>query len=472
MLVAELIVIPTGILTVALLTRTLGPAKYGLLGLAETFVGWAEWAVIASFTRATVKFVSEASDWQPIASRAVQLQFASGIAAGLALAALSEPIAALMHEPALAALLRLYAIDVPIYALSQAHRDVLIGRGLFKERALAGGWRLIARFILIATLLRSGFSIEGSILGGIGSSIVELAICRWYVRPRIFVPSGFPARAYLGYVAPLSLYALSVKLFDKMDLVSFKAFGGSAAAAGFYSSAENLTALPSLLAASFTPLLLSALGDSLRTGDLAAAKTNARRALGAMFILLPLAGILPGMSAELCVALYGQAFAAAAPLFSVMNFGAMALFFVSVIASVLVAGGRPGATTWIMAPLLCAQVAGNMLVVPRFGAIGAAWVTTICSIAGFVAAIATAYRVWGILPPLGLFLRSITIALAAYAAAISFPLSGPIVFVKFALLSLAVVAVFWLFGDLPGLSKPRLPGAPAMAPAPPVDEAG
>lgn len=451
--VAEMVVIPTGILTVAFLTRRLGPAGFGMLAIAGAFVDWIEWAVTTSFSRATVKFVSEAADWRPVATRAIQLHFLTSLGAGAALALLAGPIASLMHEPDLARYLRLYALDLPVYCLAQAHRDVLVGLGLFRERALASGWRWVARLGLIVLLVSAGLSIEGAILGGIASSLVELAICRWYVRPGLFGRSGFAAAPLWAYLAPLSLYAVSMKLYDKMDLLTFKALGGTAAGAGIYNGAESLTALPIMLATAFAPLLLSSLGESLKAGDLAAAKRRAREALRAMLLLLPLAGMLPGMSVELVGALYGQAFLPAAPLFNVMIFGAMALFVVAVLTSVMVAAGRPGWTFGLMGPLVLAQLLGNLIMIPRLGALGAAWVTTLCAVAGCLAATALVYRLWGILPPVGTFLRSLAIGAVCYVAARAWPTPGALVFLKFALLSLGMIAAFWRFGDLPGMTR-------------------
>jgi O-antigen/teichoic acid export membrane protein len=458
---AESVAIPTGVLTVMLLTRQLGPSGYGLLGLAVAFVGWAEWVVTASFTRATVKFVSEADDWRPLASRAVQLQLGASVIVALGFAALSEPMAALMHEPGLAPLLRLYAIDIPVVGLAMAHRDVLVGRGLYRERALASGCRWVARLALIAGLLALGLSIEGAILGGIGSSVVEFAICRWYVQPPIFTRSTVGAGPLLAYIAPLSVFAVGQRLFDKMDLLTFKALGATAAAAGIYTSMESFTATPALVT-TFTPLLLSSLGDSIRTGDVVRARSNARRALGAMFMALPLISVAAGMSGELVHALYGDAFVSGAPLAGPMMVGAVAVAFISVVSTILVAGGRPGVTSWLAGLMLAGQFAGNLLVIPRFGAMGAAVVTSTVAVAGCLGGMFAVYRMWGIPPPWMPFVRSAGVSVVFYFVAIAWPISGPWAFAKFAAISAAITGVFWWSGDLPR-SRRAVRSSPPLA---------
>src|SRR5207248_7144370 len=49
--------------------------------------------------------------------------------------ALSIPVARGLGTPALAWLLAILALDIPLFSLSQAHRNLLVGLGRFKERA-------------------------------------------------------------------------------------------------------------------------------------------------------------------------------------------------------------------------------------------------------------------------------------------------------------------------------------------------
>jgi hypothetical protein len=70
---AEALLLPTGILTAAVLTRRLGPEGYGLLTIAATLIGWIGWSITSVFTRTTIKFVSEADDWRSIGAAVLRL---------------------------------------------------------------------------------------------------------------------------------------------------------------------------------------------------------------------------------------------------------------------------------------------------------------------------------------------------------------------------------------------------------------
>ena len=56
---AEALILPTGLVTLAFLTRRLGAADCGLFTLTVTVVTWIEWTLTAMFARAINKCVSE-----------------------------------------------------------------------------------------------------------------------------------------------------------------------------------------------------------------------------------------------------------------------------------------------------------------------------------------------------------------------------------------------------------------------------
>src|SRR6478736_2708577 len=90
---AELILLPTGLVTAAVLTRTLGPRGYGVFSVAATFITWLSLTTTTLLARAAVKFVSEADDWRPVATGVLRWRLAIGGLAALVVALASLPIA-------------------------------------------------------------------------------------------------------------------------------------------------------------------------------------------------------------------------------------------------------------------------------------------------------------------------------------------------------------------------------------------
>ncbi len=446
-LLAEGLILPTGLVSAAFLTRRLGAADYGLFTLATVIVAWIQWSVTSLFARTTVKFVSEAEDWRLVGSAVIRLYFVASCAAALLLCGLATPIAALLGEAVLATYLRLLALDIPLFALAFAHRHILIGLGNFRQRALATAGRWVSRLLLIVLFIELGFSVTGAILGSIGASLVELAVSRYYVRPSLFTRSTFPARRLWSYALPLFLFALSMRLFDKLDLFVLKATGGSAELAGIYGAAHNLALAPGLFALSFSPLLLSNLGHMLRAGQIDEAHALARNAMRVVLLLLPLAGMSAAAAPELVAAIFGRTFSPAAPILAILIFGALAAVMISVATTFLTGTGMPGWAALLAAPLVPAAIVGHVLLIPHLGATGASLVTTVLATLGALAAVWAVYHHWEVAPPGLTLVRSILVCALAYTVTLLWSAPGFQLLLKLPIICAFILAAFAALGE-------------------------
>jgi O-antigen/teichoic acid export membrane protein len=468
---AESLLLPTGLLTAAFLTRRLGPADYGLLTLAATIVAWIEWGIASALARPTIKFMTEAPDWRPVGAAAAQLHLATSAGAALLLWCLAPAIATLLEERVLAGYLRLFALDIPLFGLALAHRGILVGIGAFGARALAAACRWIARLLLIVLLVELGLSVPGAILGSIGASLVDLIVGRLYVRPSLFRRARFLARGWWAYAMPTALFALSLRLYDRLDLLTLKALGATAAQVGIYGAAQNLSVAFSVFGLSFSPLLLSMVSRSLAEGDRHQAKEIARQAMRAVIGLLPLAGAAAGAAAELVGLIFGAAFSSAAPLLALLSFAAMAMVMISVTTAILTAAGKPGWTFALTGPLVPLALGGHLLAIPVLGAVGAALVTTTLAALDALIAVLAVYGVWRVLPPAGTIWRSLVICGAAYGLTLLWPSPGPLLVVKLALVALAIPLAYLLLGEFSAseIARARSRLRRSLGPAPTRD---
>jgi len=444
---AEALLLPTGIITAAFLTRRLGPGGYGLFTLAAVIVAWIEWTIASLFSRATVKFISEADDWRMVGATVVRLYLAASSAAALSLWLLAPSIAGMLAEPALADYLRLFALDIPIFSLAHAHRNILIGIGSFKQQSLASASRWMVRLLLIILLVELGLSVSGAILGSIGASLAELAVSRSYVRPPLFRRSSFPARQLWTYAVPLFLCAMSLRLFDKLDLLLLKVLGGTAEQAGIYGAAQNLSLVPGIFALSFSPLLLSTLSRVLRAGDNHLAGEMSRNAMRMVIGLLPFAGMTAGATAEIITLIFGPIFSPAATPLALLIFGALALVMISVCTAILTAAGKPGWTFALTGPLLPLAITGHLLLIPWLGAVGASLVTAVFAGLAALVSVMAVYHVWRVLPPAWTAWRSILICALAYALATVWPAPGVLLILKLSVIGLIICLSFLLLGE-------------------------
>ncbi len=444
---AESLILPVGLIVTAILTRTLGPSMYGWFALCASVVTWVEWGITAVFTRASLLCIAEAEDWRPVAATLVRLRIAAGIAGALVLAALAGPLCRLLGEPGLAPYLRLFSIDVPIFCAAQAHNNVLVATGAFRGRAWMSAARWLSRLLLVALAAALGFSLAGAIIASMGASVAELATGRLFVRPAIFRPSGFPAAQLWRQAMPLTLFALCMRLFDKMDLFFLTALGAPREQTGFYGGAQNLSVVPTLITVALSPLLLAVITRLARQGLEKQAREVVTQILRGLVALIPFAALAAAASPDLTRLILGPRFGAAADPFALLIFASLSLVVVSTGTAILTAAGKAVWTVYLALPIVPAAAAGHLMLIPRLGMEGAALVTLGASLGVAVATVIAVCRQWQIELPLGTLWRGVGLGIAIYALMSAWPSAGLLVTLKLAAGCLLIPAGFWLLGE-------------------------
>jgi O-antigen/teichoic acid export membrane protein len=457
---AELLFVPTGLLTAAFLTHRLGPMRYGQLTLALTIVAWVEWSVVAVFSRAAIKLVSEAEDWRPVGAVLMRASLILGIAAAVLLAIVAPPLAALLDEPRLAGLLAILALDIPLFTLAQAHRNVLTGLGSFSARATSCAGRFVARLLLVLLLVELGLSVTGAALASLGASMAELLICRCYVQPTLTGRAPFSVRSLLSLATPLFLIGMSLRLFEKLDLLALKALGGTPEQAGYYGAAQNLALLPSLFSLAISPVLLAALGKELQSGAVGSARSLARDALRMVVLSIPVSAVVAGCASELAGTIFGDRFTPAATPLSLLIFGSSAMLMISVTSAILTAVDRANVALALSAPLVPLAIVGHLAIVPTLGPRGAALITLVGASLGALAQLIAVHRHWDIHPGLPTIGRVATASALALALAARWPTRGAsLLLVKLPAIGLIAVIVLGVLGEF---SQAELAAARAL----------
>lgn len=446
-LLAEALFPLTALVTAGFLTRQLGVEGYGVLVLAVTLVSWIQWSLNAVFSRATIKYVSEAADWRPVGTAAVNLQLFAGSGAMLLLWVFAIPLGWLFGEPNLAWYLSLLAIDIPLSCVVQAHRHILNGVGRFGRCGMLSAGRWTVRMVLIVVFVLLGWSITGAILGMIGASLAELLLARRAIRPALFRRVAWNEWPLWDYAMPLFISSACGTLFIRLDLLSLKALGGSGVQAGLYGAAQNLSLLPSLLGAVVAPILLATVSRVLSGIDAPHAGELARNAMRGSLLLLPLGALIAGTAGPLAILIFGEPFAAIALILACLVIGGFVMLLMTVCLTLMIAFGYPRLLVLVTGPLVPLALVGHILAVPRWGAAGAAAVTGCLSVMAAVAAAVLSVRVCGLAFPWDSFWRALLGAGLAFGYAIFWPALGLWVLVKLAIGSLLLVFFYWVIGE-------------------------
>ncbi|MGD2147823.1 MAG: oligosaccharide flippase family protein [Anaerolineae bacterium] len=442
------LLLPVGMLTVAFLTRQLGPELYGTFTVAASIVQWIQVSTRGLFDQTTVKFVAEAEERQRIASGLAQAQLVVSLAFAGILAATAPVLADWLRAPDLAPALRLFAVDVPLFCLARAHRSILIGHQEFWPAAILTGIYGLSRMVLVFVLVGTGLSTTGAILAAAGASLAQLTVARLYVRPRLLVRVRIPVRRLTRYAMPLFLNKMGRNLFGRVGLFVVQAVSDVPGAAGYYGAAQELNRPFGLFAASLAPPFLATLALALRRGETDTARPIVTQSMRLVLCLLPLAAAAAGSAESIVGLVYGREFLPTSSIFALLAIAGAGNVLTTVNAEALIALGRPTLPFAITGPLMPLALGAHLILVPRFGPDGAAAATLALSWFGAGATAFALHRKcevqlpWASLPRIGI------VSLASYALSRLLPSAGGWTILELGGLAIGVAACLFAVGEL------------------------
>jgi len=181
-------------------------------------------------------------------------------------------------------------------------------------------------------------------------------------------------RGWLGQISAVAYFLLL-----RLDQGLLAHFSG-AAAVGVYSVAVYLGEMLWLLPGALTPLLVHSAGAGKEDAHRDATAARAVR-LG---LLLTLAAALPLflLAGPLLPLLAGGAYAASGPALRALLPGIVAFAPGAVLAGDFIGRGRPHWNTQASVLTLAVNVAVGLVLIPRHGALGAAWASSVAYVCG------------------------------------------------------------------------------------------
>lgn len=264
---------------------------------------------------------------------------------------------------------------------------------------------LIAHWPLHAFLIALGL---GSLWNVIFARTV-LARQGLSLRPR-FNPQIF--RTFARYAIPFALAGIFVKVYSYIDTVLLQELKGDLEV-GWYSVPYKIT-----YAFQFFPMALSAAIYPALSNTWVADRARARwifdRALlYAILLALPIAFGIAALAPEIILNVYGADFQNSILPLQISIFGLVFIFLYFPVGALLNATGRQTVNTAFMGITMAANIVLNLLLIPRFGAVGAS-----------IAAVSTNAFLWlttftfaaHVLAPSGYVVRALMKTLIAVAA--------------------------------------------------------
>jgi SAM-dependent methyltransferase len=318
--------------------------------------------------------------------------------------------------------------------------------------------RWLARPIAIVLLVELGFGVTGAMAGSVLAALAGLRVAARMAGVPMVVGRLTPLPGVWQLAVPVFVLSLSLRVFDKLGLLSVQALGSSLES-GFFAAAQNLAIAPGLVAMSLSPLLLAELTRLHVRGDAAQSAALVGASVRLVVGLVPLAAIGAAASHEIMPLVYGSGFAPAAPLAWPLLGAATAMLLVSVTTSVLIACDRAALAAHTVWPWVAPTLVALGLFVPHGGARAAALVTGGAVAASAAASLWAVARATTFPAPWPTLVRSLVISVALGALAAWWPTPGLWVVAKLALLGALTPLLFAASGEFAahpsGEDRPR-----------------
>lgn len=365
-LVAQVLAAATGLL----LARVVGPHEYGLYAIAFSLAMAFTYTALMGLDSIVPREVARNPGW------AGRVTLSALIPALLWLPVLVLLIlgagTAMGYSREVRALLLPAALITGIRGLVGLFRSVLRGLERMELDAAVQGLETGLALIAVGLALLLSPSVQKALWAMLSAEALSLILAGIWVG-RLARPIGWEAHLARDMVVaalPLGLTFTLVGLNMRVDTLVLSLFQ-PAREVGLYNAAVSLVMLSrsvSLMAAAFLPRL-----SSLAQRDEAAFARL--RDQGLLWMLVPGIGIgvtMSLLSPFLMALLYGTSFLSAAPILRVLGVGTIAVFLNAYFWQVLIARGEQGTIARTTAASLILSFALATILVPRWGAFGAA----------------------------------------------------------------------------------------------------
>ncbi len=371
-----------GAVVAALLARTLGVAEYGIYTLVISLIVLLTDVADFGFNSSVIRFGSESiaagdreklkavvaivTRWKLIAGAAVLL------VAALFLNTIVEYVFHHVDER-IAAYFRLSLIAVALGILAGVFVPIYHAHKSFRSYALVFSVRGLMKLVLILAAVLALAQLSISLLIWIEIvSILAYLILLYGVAPfkELALATREPAleRQMLGFNKWISLYQALALIGARLDL-AFVGGLSDAHALGLYGAASKVSGLMTVAASSYMTVLLPDMSSSPSSEHLSRKRRNAFVVVGMMGV-----GVLVVMlvADPLVRILFGAGFADAASVLRILCVGLLLTVAAYPLNASLFAMNKSAVFPLMSAVSVPAFVAGNLLLVPRFGADGAA----------------------------------------------------------------------------------------------------
>jgi len=392
--------------------RILGISEYGTLGILLSLLTLYRIFLATGVNRAVSRYISiDPLRASSIKRQALKLQITLGVGFCVVVWLVAPLLARIWHDDSFIGYIRLTGFFLPVFGIYSVYRGTLNGFTLFGREARVSIIYSLLKVALVFILIFLFISwwgrglygaVSGYLAAIIGATILARALCPTMDSSERGV--AFPITRIFRFAFPVVLFSFIISLIQHLDLYFVRAMvkENPGLATGYYTCAQQFARIPYMLLYALSLTIFPTIAASTASGDkdeiVAGMISKALR--GGLLLVLPIAALIGGGARPLIGWVYGADSLAGGGALQFLIFGQTLLALLMVLATIIMAQGRPWVSFLIMIGTLLLDSLLNYLLIPIYSINGAAIATTLSAGAGMVCAGLVVYRRFNALLPL------------------------------------------------------------------------
>lgn len=415
LMIAQAIVLLFGYVTHLWIGRVLGPAPYGLYGVVLAVQSIVGLILTLGVPVAVARFVARHEDQaQSILRQTLRLQALVALLVSVATLLLAPIIAHVLGDDTLRNLIRFVSLVIFLQAFYTIFVQFFSGLHRFNRQAILTSIYAVIKLLGAISLIYF-IGVYGAFAGfAIGGVVAALLGWVWARRVGGQSASTIPSHQFLSFAGVYVIILVSLQFIMSIDLFMVKALLEHDDLAGFYNASSTLARIPYMLLQGLAYVLLPSVSALTKPGashtQAAAFIRDTLRYLIALVV--PAVGLAAATSKGLIILFYSTAYLPAAASLTILMIGLGSLAFYLLLANIVVGAGRARVGLIVTILMAVASSLLGLILIPRFGLMGAAWQTTLTSLVGLGVLAIYTFRTFRIPVPI-LSILNIFIASAA-----------------------------------------------------------
>lgn len=448
---AQAVLYLSGYLITVILARKFGPSNYGIYGLILSVLVWTEQIGRLGIPTAVEKIIPENEGQASVVEHTGEsLLLTIYLLIFVAFWLTAPLLARLFHISNGTMLFRLAAFDLPLCGMYFAFLSVLAGSRKFAVVSIGRIIYCLTKLVGILAVIMMGLSIPKALLVNILATASGLLFLSFKVSLKNFYPSYDTIAPIVHLAFPVALYLFGLQVLYNLDLWCLRIIETDKhGVIGIYIAALNVSKITLIGSSVAAGVILPFVSFALAKQDAALVQRYVQGAARLLWVtLLPVCVIFSVNSEELITFIYSDDYSSGATFLSLLILGYGLYNFLTLFCVLLTAYGRPflsAATVLCLIPLFLFL---NIILIPRFGGIGAAASVLVISIPGVLITGILCYKKYGPLITKSTFVKVILSTAVAAILSIELTAVGHLLILKYAGVFGVFILILAILGEL------------------------